>query len=168
MLLNEDNTATPAGETGEICVLGPCLALGYYGDAQRTAKCFIQNPLNPNYREILYKTGDLGRIREDGLLEFGGRKDRQVKHMGHRIELDEIEVTAKQLEKVKDCCALYDKNKEMLYLFYTGDAKPKEIVLHFRRLLPSFMTPRKLVNLEQIPLLPNGKTDMQTLQTYII
>lgn len=167
LLLNEDNTATPQGETGEICVLGPCLALGYYGDVKRTAESFIQNPLNPNYREYLYKTGDLGRIREDGQLEFGGRKDRQVKHMGHRIELGEIEVTAKQLENIDDCCAIYDKEKELLYLFYTGEAKPKEIVLHFRKLLPAFMVPRKLVRLEQIPVLPNGKTDMQTLKTYL-
>ena len=165
-LLNEDGTATADGEIGEICVSGPILALGYYGDPERTAEAFIQNPLNKNYRELIYKTGDLGSYNKDGLLEFHGRKDRQIKHMGHRIELDEIEETAKQIESVADCCALYHKEKEHLYLFYTGEASSKEIVLHFREVLPGFMSPRKLVQLEKFPTLPNGKTDMQALKSY--
>ncbi|MCQ4022542.1 MULTISPECIES: amino acid adenylation domain-containing protein [unclassified Ruminococcus] len=166
MLLNEDGTATQQGEIGEICVKGPILALGYYGNPEKTDESFIQNPLNKNYRELIYKTGDLGSWNEDGLLEFHGRMDRQIKHMGHRIELGEIEATAKQLDNISDCCALYNKEKEHLYLFYTGIASSKEIVLHFRRILPAFMVPRKLVNLDALPVLPNGKTDMQALKTY--
>ena len=166
LLLNDDNTATPEGEMGEICVKGPILALGYYGDMARTNESFIQNPLNPNYRELIYKTGDLGKFREDGILEFHGRKDRQIKHMGHRIELGEIEKTAGELEGVSECCALYHKEKEHLYLFYTGSATSKEIVLHFRTVLPAFMAPRKLIQLDMLPRLPNGKLDMQTMKTY--
>jgi len=166
LLLNEDGTETPAGEVGEICVAGPVLALGYYGDAQRTAESFIQNPLNPFYRELIYKTGDLGRWREDGNLEFHGRKDRQIKHMGHRIELGEIEKTASELEGVDECCALYHKEKELLYLFYAGSAASKEIVLHFRKVLPAFMAPRKLVKLDALPRLANGKLDMQTMKSH--
>ncbi len=165
-LLNENGTAVKNGEIGEICVSGPILALGYYGNPEKTAESFIQNPLNNNYRELIYKTGDLGSYNKDGLLEFHGRKDRQIKHMGHRIELGEIEETAKQIKGVLDCCALYNKKKEHLYLFYTGDASSKEIVLHFRKVLPGFMSPRKLVNLENMPVLPNGKTDMQALKSY--
>lgn len=167
ILLNEDGTETEKGKTGEICVSGPILALGYYGDKERTEQSFVQNPLNNNYRELIYKTGDLGSFREDGILEFHGRKDRQIKHMGHRIELGEIEETAKQIDGVEDCCSLYYKEKEQLYLFYTGSASSKEIVLHFRKNLPAFMSPRKLINLESMPHLPNGKTDMQTLKTYM-
>ena len=166
LLLNEDNTETPVGELGEICVRGPVLALGYYGDSQRTAEAFIQNPLNPWYRELIYKTGDLGRLRADGNLEFHGRKDRQIKHMGHRIELGEIEGTAAQVNGVSECCALYHKDKELLYLFYTGEATSKEIVIHFRSQLPAFMAPRKLIKLDVLPRLPNGKLDMQTMKTY--
>ena len=128
------------------------------------SQSFIQNPLNQNYRELIYRTGDYGRYNEDGLLEFHGRKDRQIKHLGHRIELDEIEGTAKQIENVDGCCALYDKEKERLFLFYTGKASAKEIVLYFRKVLPGFMCPGKVVNLEQFPTLPNGKTDMQALR----
>ncbi|MBO7252668.1 MAG: amino acid adenylation domain-containing protein [Oscillospiraceae bacterium] len=166
LLLNEDHTETQMGEVGEICVSGPVLALGYYGNPEKTAEAFIQNPLNPNYRELIYKTGDLGRYREDGVLEFHGRKDRQIKHMGHRIELGEIEGTALEIPGVAECCALYQKEKELLYLFYSGEATAKEIALHFRKVLPAFMVPRKTVNLPAIPKLPNGKLDMQTMKTY--
>ena len=166
LLLNEDNTATPMGEQGEICVAGPILALGYYGNPEQTAKTFMQNPLNSNYRELIYKTGDLGSFREDGILLFHGRKDRQIKHLGHRIELGEIEETAKKIAGVTDCCSLYNKEKATLYLFYTGSATSKEIVLYFRQNMPAFMVPRKLVNLDVLPTLPNGKTDMQTLKSY--
>lgn len=165
-ILSEDNTAVTDGEIGEICVSGPILALGYYGNSEYTEKSFIQNPLNPNYRELIYKTGDLGSFGDDGNLYFHGRKDRQIKHLGHRIELGEIEETARKIEGVTDCCSLYNKPKEHLYLFYTGDAVSKDIVLYFRKNMPAFMVPRKLVNLEKLPTLPNGKIDMQTLKTY--
>lgn len=166
LLLKEDNTAAAPGELGEICVGGPVLALGYYGDPEKTAQAFVQNPLNPNYRELIYKTGDLGRLREDGILEFHGRKDRQIKHMGHRVELGEIEGTASQIPGVGECCALYHKEKELLYLFYSGEATPREITLYFRKNLPAFMVPRKLVCLPAIPRLPNGKMDMQAMTRF--
>lgn len=165
-LLNEDNTPTEQGKTGEICVSGPILALGYYSNADYTEKSFVQNPLNPNYRELIYKTGDLGSFNSDGLLEFHGRKDRQIKHLGHRIELGEIEEAAKKIDGVLDCCSLYNKPKEHLYLFYTGEATSKDIVINFRKNMPAFMVPRKLVNLDELPKLPNGKIDMQTLKSY--
>lgn len=164
MLLTDDNKAVPDGEIGEICVKGPCLALGYYKNPEKTAESFIQNPLNDKYRELIYKTGDLGRFSEDGLLQFIGRKDRQIKHMGHRIELDEIEGTAMQIEAVTDCCALYYKEKQMLYLFYVGEATPKDITIYFRSQLPPFMAPRRIRQLPEMPHLANGKKDMQTLK----
>ena len=165
LLLDDNGREAAPGQMGEICVRGPVLALGYYGDPQRTADSFIQNPLNPNYRELIYRTGDLGCFRADGNLEFHGRLDRQIKHMGHRIELGEIEATATKVEGVKDCCALYRKETELLYLFFTGTATPREIAVYFRKVLPAFMVPRKLIALEELPRLPNGKLDMQTLKT---
>lgn len=164
MLLKEDNTPAENGEVGEICVKGPCLALGYYRNAEKTAESFMQNPLNDSYRELIYKTGDLGSFNADGELMFHGRKDRQIKHMGHRIELEEIEGAAKRVDGVRTCCSLYQKEKELLYLFYTGDAQPKEITLFFRAQMPAFMVPRKIVKLDELPTLPNGKTDMNALK----
>lgn len=166
-LLNEDNTATPQGELGEICVSGP-IALGYYNDPVRTAASFIQNPLNNCYGELIYKTGDLGLMREDGILEFHGRKDRQIKHLGHRVELDEIEEAVKTVENVSECLALYNHKKEQIMLLYTGEATPKEIALEIRKKLPEFMLPRKTLKLTEMPKLPNGKIDMQTIKEIYI
>ena len=126
----------------------------------------MQNPLNDCYRELIYKTGDLGSFNEQGELMFHGRKDRQIKHMGHRIELEEIEGAAKRVDGVRTCCSLYQKEKELLYLFYTGDATPKEITLFFRAQMPAFMVPRKIMQLDELPALPNGKTDMYALKAY--
>lgn len=166
LLLDEQNQETLPGEIGEICILGPALALGYYGTPERSAQAFIQNPLNHAYRELIYKTGDLGRFREDGELEFHGRMDRQIKHLGHRVELSELERAAEEIEGVTESCALYDKEKEYLYLFYTGEEQKKQISIEMRGKLPGFMVPRKIINLPEIPRLPNGKTDMVTLKTY--
>lgn len=163
-LLNEDGTATRQGEEGEICVSGPILALGYYNDPERTASSFVQNPLNKAYRELIYKTGDIGVMRADGTLEFHGRMDRQIKHLGHRVELDEIETAASRIYGVDESCAVYNKEKEVIWLFYTGTAQTKEIAVSLRKYLPGFMVPRKLRNIERIPRLPNGKTDMNTLK----
>ena len=166
MILREDNTLADIGEVGEICVTGPSLALGYYNNPERTAASFTQNPLNASYPERMYRTGDYGSLNADGELYFHGRMDRQIKHMGHRIELEEIESAAKRVDGVGECCALYHKEKELLYLFYTGEAQAKEITLFFRANMPAFMVPRKLVRLETLPVLPNGKTDMNKLKEY--
>lgn len=165
-LLNDDHTETATGGAGEICVAGPALALGYYKDPERTARSFIQNPLQDAYPERIYKTGDIGRLRPDGLLEFLGRKDRQIKHLGHRIELEEVEAAAGGLCGIESCAALYQQERELLYLFYTGTATAQDCAVRLRERLPGFMVPRRFVKLEKLPLLANGKTNMQTLKTY--
>ena len=169
LLLSADNengkyTKTPDGEIGEICVKGPCLALGYYRSKEQTDKVFMQNPLNSDYPEMIYFTGDLGHIGEDGELYFHGRKDRQIKHMGHRVELAEIEAYALSIDGVTECASLYDRSRELIYLFYTGTATAKEVTLSFRADMPAFMVPRKLVCLDEMPHLPNGKIAMSELK----
>lgn len=162
-LLNEDDTATPNGELGQICVAGPVLALAYYNDPERTKASFVQNPLNQSYQELIYKTGDIGRVREDGLLEFHGRRDRQIKHMGHRVELDEVECAAMEVGGVKECACLYQLDKEVLWLFYSGEISVRDLMKALRSDLPLYMVPRKIKNIE-IPRLPNGKIDIQSLK----
>ena len=169
LLLSADNDSgtyrkTPDGEIGEICVKGPCLALGYYRSKEQTDKVFMQNPLNSDYPEMIYFTGDLGHIGEDGELYFHGRKDRQIKHMGHRVELAEIEAFALSIDGVTECASLYDKSRELIYLFYAGTATAKEVTLSFRADMPAFMVPRKLVCLDEMPHLPNGKIAMSELK----
>ena len=163
-LLNEDLTETPNGEVGEICVSGPTLALGYYNDPERTATGFVLNPNVTAYPERMYRTGDYGRLREDGELEFRGRMDRQIKHMGHRVELDEIEIAANAVDGVNECVCLYHAEKETIVLFYAGPADKRTVGLALRKALPVFMIPRKLFPMTALPKLPNGKLDMATLK----
>ena len=164
ILLSEDNTETPAGEMGEICVRGSSLALGYYNNPEKTKEVFINNPLQNIYEEIIYKTGDLGKIMPDGNLSFHGRKDFQVKHMGHRIELGEIEEVVDSMEAVSNCVCLYKQEKEMIYLFYAGELTKRDIAVYLRERLPGYMIPRKFIKLEMFPQNFNGKVDLEALK----
>lgn len=163
-LIDEHGNAPAVGEQGEICVCGPILALGYYNDPKRTGAAFTLNPLNKAYPERMYRTGDYGRLDEDGILHFCGRMDRQIKHMGHRVELDEVEHAANVVEGVAESCVIYNKAKEVLILLYTGDCDRRSLALALRDELPGFMVPRKIKKLEQLPKLPNGKYDMKKLE----
>lgn len=163
-LIDEHGNEPAVGEQGEICVCGPILALGYYNDQKRTDAAFTLNPINKAYPERMYRTGDYGRLDEDGILHFCGRMDRQIKHMGHRVELDEVEHAANVVEGVAESCVIYNKAKEVLILFYTGDCDRRSLALALRDELPGFMVPRKIKKLEQLPKLPNGKYDMKKLE----
>lgn len=166
-LLDENNEIPAIGKEGEICVTGPALALGYYNDPERTELAFTTNPLEKAYVQRMYRTGDIGVLREDGILEFHGRKDRQIKHMGHRVELDEVECAACQLDSVSEACCIYQKEKEKLILFYTGAMSNKEVAVGLRNILPGFMVPRKVVQLETLDKLPNGKIDYTKMKEKI-
>ena len=166
-LLDDEGKEPEKGEIGEICVRGKAVTMGYFNDPVRTAAVYIEDPIRKN-GEIIYKTGDLGHFREDGELMFNGRKDRQIKHLGHRVELGEIEEAAKRIDSVGECAVLYKADKELIYLFYSGDATAKEIAKYLRTTLPGFMVPRKFEKLDVLPHLPNGKIDMQTIKnTYL-
>lgn len=163
-LIKDDGTEAKDGELGEICVTGPTLALGYYGNLEKTNQDFVQNPINNKYRELIYKTGDIGKLLPDGNLEFHGRKDRQIKHMGHRIELDEIEAAVSTVEHVGENVAFYDANNEVLVLYYVGEATVKDISIALRKTLPGFMIPRKMFAVDALPKLPNSKIDLKELE----
>lgn len=164
LLLGADDCPVRDGEIGEICVRGTSLALGYYRDPQRTAEVFTQNPLNPDYPELIYRTGDLGRRNERGELVFISRKDFQIKHMGHRIELSEIEAVTGALEGIFLCCCLYDTEKDRIGLFYTGSAAEGELYRSLKARLPRYMLPGMIKRLDAFPMTPNGKPDRQALR----
>ena len=164
ILIDENGKEPDEGELGEICVAGPTLALGYYKNLEKTNQDFIQNPLNNKYRELIYKTGDVGRLLPDGNIEFHGRKDRQIKHMGHRVELDEIEAAASTIAGVGENAVIYDDKNEVLVLYYVGEATIKELSAGLRGIIPGFMVPRKMINLEVLPKLPNSKIDLKELE----
>ena len=163
-LLNEKNELIKdAGKTGEICVKGTCLALGYYNNEEQTSKSFIQNPLNPNYIDIIYKTGDLGEYDENNDLHFLGRKDFQIKFMGHRIELEEIERAMEKIPEVERSCCIFNQEKEKLYGFYVGKIDKKQVHDYLKNNLPIFMIPNKITQIEKFELTKNGKIDRMAL-----
>ena len=124
----------------------------------------MQNPLNKSYHELIYRTGDIGKLNERGELIFVSRKDYQIKHMGHRIELGEIEVHVNMIEGVCSACCIYDKETEKIVLFYVGDAEVKDLVTALKKKLPRYMIPNHVYALEQMPLTANGKTDRVKLK----
>lgn len=153
-----------SGEAGEICVRGTALALGYYNAPEQTAGSFVQNPGNSHFPELIYRTGDLGILDEAGELYFSGRKDFQIKYMGHRIELEEIERAVNQIEGVERCCCIFDEKKNRLYGFYVGTPDKKELHGMLRQVLPVFMIPGTLKKADWLPMTANGKIDRKALR----
>lgn len=166
-LLDEENREVDPSDLsgeGEICVGGTCVALGYYRDPERTAAAFVQNPLNDRYPERIYRTGDIGRYDADGNLVYVSRKDFQIKHLGHRIELGEVEADTMARDGVSRACCIYDAKKKRLILFYTGEREKKDLEKELKEILPPFMVPNKTIRLEEMPLNKNGKIDRHALE----
>ncbi len=167
LLIGEDGREVAQGERGEIYLRGTCVTLGYYQNPQKTAEAFVQNPLHHAYPEIVYRTGDLGYLNAAGELMFVGRRDHQIKHMGHRIELGEIEAAAATDEGVRRACCLYDDVARKIAVFYTGEQSPAGLVKTLKGLLPRYMIPATVKQLDTMPLTANGKLDRQTLRTML-
>ena len=164
LLLTEEGKPAAEGQEGEICIRGTALTLGYYNDPVRTSEAFVQNPLNTAYPEVIYKTGDIGRYNEAGELVFVSRKDYQIKHMGHRIELGEVEVNVGMLPGIRMTACIYDAKRVKIVLYYVGDLSEKELTEALKGKLPRYMLPNKLIRLEQMPFTANGKIDRVTLK----
>ena len=165
LILNDQNQLAKVDEPGEICVRGSSLALGYYNNAERTAKGFVQNPLNPHYPEWIYRTGDSGFWNSRGEIMFLGRKDFQIKHLGYRIELGEIEHAALQVDGIRNCCVVYNQNKKEITMFYECDKQLAPAFIRERLLvsLPKYMLPTVFNRMELMPRNPNGKIDRAKL-----
>ena len=163
-LLDEDDRRIEEPDrTGEICVRGTALALGYYAAPEQTAARFTQNPLNGRWPERIYRTGDLGRLDGAGELYFCGRKDFQIKHMGHRIELEEIERAMAAVEGVERCCCTFDEKKSRLTGYYVGNIDRAALHARLSEALPVFMVPGALRQVDEMPLTKNGKIDRKAL-----
>ena len=163
-LLDEENhLVTAPGMHGEICVTGTALALGYYNNPTQTESRFVQNPLVTAYPQRMYRTGDLGWYNEEGELFFAGRKDFQIKYMGHRIELEEIERALSGVEGVERACCVFDEKKGRLTAYYVGEIEGKDIRHTLSATLPVFMLPGTYVKLPEMPLNKNGKIDRKSL-----
>lgn len=162
ILDDEDRAVTEPGVEGELCVRGTSLAMGYYNNPEKTAAAFVQNPLNKAYPELIYRTGDIVCLNDEGLIMFKGRKDNIVKHMGYRTDLGEIEhVIINTLKLVKNGCIVYNQSEKQITLFYEAEQEipVSEFRLQIGKVLPKYMIPTTFHHLEQLQRNANGKID---------
>ena len=160
LLINEKGEQVIApNEKGEIYIRGTGLALGYYNNPEKTRECFIQNPLQSSFPEILYKTGDLAHYDSDRNIIYDGRVDYQIKHLGYRIELGEIESNVISMKDVKQCACVYNEQKDIIVCFYSGDVEKKIIKELLKEKLPFYMIPKIVIQMKELPINSNGKID---------
>ncbi len=155
---------TEKNVSGEIAVSGESLAIGYYHNEEETKKHFQERNVDGSSIRT-YLTGDVAFIADDGEMYFAGRKDFQIKHMGHRIELEEIERTIGTYDGVERCCARYDEEKSRIYLYYTGEREGRELHVEVKKRLPLYMVPNKFIHVTDFILNKNGKIDRKLLET---
>jgi len=171
-VLTEENRLAEVGVTGELCIRGSGLSLGYWDDEEKTARAFVRNPLGCTQTDRIYRTGDLGRLREDGVFEYLGRKDFQIKYMGYRIELFEIEQAILAQDNIHQAAVvLCDSNQSEVPELVAFIAGPGLLDLdliteELGRVVPSYMVPKRIIPMPEIPLTDRGKTDRIALQAY--
>ncbi|WP_175688127.1 non-ribosomal peptide synthetase [Burkholderia anthina] len=153
----------PAGATGELYLAGAGLARGYLGRPGLTAERFVPDPFVPGAR--MYRTGDLARRRADGALDYLGRVDTQVKLRGQRIEPGEIEALLRAAPGVHDAVVIV-RDEQLIAYVARGDAGPLDraaLLDGLRAQLPAYMVPSQLIELDALPVTPNGKCDRHAL-----
>ncbi len=164
ILVTDDNRLADTGELGEICILGQCLSNGYYGAREKTDSVFIQNPTNDKWNEIMYRTGDLAYIDINGDMVFAGRKDFQIKRLGHRIELGEIENAMLSVEGIENACCIFNERDSEIIAVYTGNVSSEHIGEIISNHLQHYMIPNRFEKLEAMPMNINGKIDRPRLK----
>ena len=172
LVLNEALLPVPIGEIGNLYIRGAGLSLGYWRDQEKTNAAFIRNPFNSDPSDRLYKTGDLARIGDDGLVYFHGRADTQIKSRGYRIELGEIEsafhamsllqecavvaIEAEGFEGVTICCAYVPAER--------SEVSPLVLRKSLASVLPRYMIPSRYLVFEKLPKNASGKIDRPKLR----
>lgn len=164
-VLDAKGRKVPPGVTGEIVIGGDAVAIGYHNRPELTAAVFAEDPFVAGSR--IYRTGDIGRWTADGLLEFLGRRDSQVKINGHRIETGEIESVLLQHEKVPTAAVsvhtIRNEKHLVAYVPLASGLTPGELRAFLAGRLPDYMVPTVFVGLGQFPVTANGKLDRKKL-----
>lgn len=158
-------------DAGELCLIGPNVAAGYFNDLKRSAASFFTLSDPPYFMKRMYRTGDL--VREvQGVLHFVGRKDNQVKHMGYRIELEEIEYALANLPQINQAAVIYHRTntaygKLIGFVASSAEVEEKGLLAELAKVLPDYMIPSSIVVKVELPKNPNGKVDRQQLRAHI-
>lgn len=160
LVFNDDNQLVKIGETGELCVRGTGVALGYYNNKEKTQEVFVQNPLHDLYEDKIYRTGDIVKYNELGEIEFVSRKDFQIKHKGNRIEMGEIEVAINSIPNITNAACIFDQPNDKIVLYYTtADNREMDIINLVKDKIPVYMFPEVINHLKVMPYNMNGKID---------
>jgi D-alanine--poly(phosphoribitol) ligase subunit 1 len=173
LIVDEKNEIVENGQTGELYLKGPQVGKGYYNDPERTQSSFIQNPHCKYYKEIMYKTGDLVFYNKlDNKIYINGRKDNQVKHMGYRIELEEIENALSCVNNVNQAIVVHTINNGFSHLFaFISSSKPleeMELRNELLKIIPAYMLPTRYYFVDTLPKNANGKVDRKILLTSVV
>jgi amino acid adenylation domain-containing protein len=170
LVMNRRNKLAGIGETGEIYMRSPHLAIGYMDDPQLTQDKFLKSWFTDNPDDRLYRTGDMGRYLPNGTVESLGRADQQIKIRGFRIELGEIEATLRQHAMVRHAAVIAPEDEpgsRRIFGYVVLQQKipdwNRELQIYLRERLPVYMVPSALVALDVLPLMPNGKLDRKAL-----
>jgi amino acid adenylation domain-containing protein len=170
-LLDAQRRPVPRGVAGEIHIAGVQVARGYLNQPELTAERFLRDPFAGDPNSHMYRTGDLGRWRDDGMIEFLGRNDFQVKVRGHRVELGEIEARLNELPGVREAAVIAREDvpgDKRLVAYFVGESDaqamdPAELRQRLSTQLPDHMLPSAFMPLTALPLTPNGKLDRKAL-----
>ncbi|MFF8619217.1 amino acid adenylation domain-containing protein [Streptomyces sp. NPDC015350] len=172
-LLDEYGQPVPPGVPGEVWTSGAGLATGYLEQSELTAERFVTWAEGPLAGERTYRTGDLCRITDQGVLAFLGRLDSQVKVNGFRIEPAEVEAAIDAIDQVQQSCVLVERDPsgaKRTVAFLVGEGETKSLIRSVRAALlkriPAFMVPARFVVLEHMPLTSSGKVDRAALKTH--
>lgn len=175
----------PYGVIGEVFIGGPGLASGYINRPALTEKVFLDSPFSNGMHAKIYKTGDLGRYQSDGSLLYMGRVDQQIKLRGFRIELEEVGKAIMGFNGVREAVALVENDgavgtdlgdaangvhevrKLLAYITTDEEVDKEKLKRLLRRRLPAYMVPSRIIEVESLPLLPNGKIDKKRLRRRI-
>ncbi|PTT01916.1 hypothetical protein DBR11_06210 [Pedobacter sp. HMWF019] len=167
-ILDEQQRPVPIGSMGELYIGGTGVARGYTNSPEKTANAFLKDPFNPEFGELMYRTGDLGRMLPDMNMEFLGRKDNQVKIRGFRVELGEIENALSRYPDIEHAAVVAkEDNSGQKYLIcflvprltFTRDG----VIQNLKEILPAYMIPSLWIELTELPLNINGKIDRKAL-----
>lgn len=167
-IVNEEQQLCPAGVPGEVYIATPALAKGYLNQPERTEQAFIENPFAIG--EKIYKSGDIAKLLDTGLLEYVGRSDSQLKIRGHRIEIGEIEDHFARLDQIQNVAVIPKKESDgqnMLVGYFTSKdgstLSVTDIKAELTEKLPSYFVPKWICQLDEMPIAPTGKINRKAM-----
>jgi D-alanine--poly(phosphoribitol) ligase subunit 1 len=167
LVLDENENQVATGSIGELGIGGENVGIGYYNNPEKTDSVFVIDPTDKESDKIIYKSGDLVKQNADGMLFFSGRKDNQIKKMGYRIELEEIENALNSIADVFESAVIFvnnQKHRSKIIAFVKSEIDAKELKEKLKKKLPLYMIPDVYQYVDVLPKNQNGKINRIALK----